>query len=146
MRCWINYVNTTLKKELELLELYLSIEKVRFVERLTIAIQIKEDVLHCQVPSMLLQPLVENAIKYAIEPRKEGGIVTIIAKESLGRLIIEVADNGNGQNDKVSNGFGIGMTNTKARLDAMFNGDYDLTIKENNQQGTTVTISTPFES
>lgn len=138
--------NTTLHKELELLELYLSIEKVRFAERLTVEIQIKEDVLHCQLPSMLLQPLVENAIKYAIEPRKEGGIVTIIAKESQGRLIIEVEDNGNGQNNKVSNGFGIGMANTKARLDAMFNGDYDLRINENDQQGTTVTISIPFES
>lgn len=137
---------TTLKKELELLELYLSIEKVRFAERLTINMQIDDDVLYHQVPSMLLQPLIENAVKYAIEPRKEGGIVTIIAGENQGRLKIEIADNGNGQNGKVSNGFGIGMANTKARLDAMFNGDYDLTISENDLQGTTVTISTPFEN
>lgn len=136
---------TTLQKELELLELYLSIEKVRFVERLTIDIQINDDVLHCQVPSMLLQPLVENAIKYAIEPRKEGGIVIITAGKSQGRLIIEIIDNGHGQNSKVSNGFGIGMANTKARLDAMFNGDYDLTIKDNAHKGTTVSISVPFE-
>jgi len=137
---------TTLQKELELLELYLSIEKVRFAERLTINMQINDNTLDCQVPSMLLQPLVENAIKYAIEPRKKAGFVTISAEKVNNRLIIDVIDNGNGQNNKVSNGFGIGMTNTKARLDAMFNGDYDLKIDDNDQKGTTVTISVPFEN
>ena len=135
-----------LQKELELLELYLSIEKVRFAERLTINMQIDDNTLQCQLPSMLLQPLVENSIKYAIEPRKAAGVVTISAEKIQQRLVIKIIDNGNGQNDKVSNGFGIGMTNTKTRLDAMFNGDYDLTINTNDQQGTTVTISTPFES
>lgn len=137
---------TTLQKELELLDLYLSIEKVRFVERLTINIEIDEHTLDCQVPSMLLQPLVENSIKYAIEPRKEAGFVTISSDKVGNRLIINVLDNGNGQNNKIINGFGIGVTNTKARLDAMFNGDYDLIISDNNQQGTTVTISVPFEA
>ena len=54
-------------------------------------------------------------------------------------------DNGDGQHDMVSDGFGIGMSNTKARLDAMFNGDYNINIANNDQKGTTVSISVPFE-
>lgn len=136
---------TNLHKELQLLELYLSIEKVRFADRLNISIQISEEVLNCQVPSMLLQPLVENSIKYAIEPRKEAGNIIITAKKQGNRLILHVLDNGDGKNNAVSNGFGIGMSNTKARLDAMFNGDYEINITDNDQKGTTVAISVPFE-
>ncbi|MGL1959061.1 MAG: histidine kinase [Colwellia sp.] len=136
---------TTLQKELELLDIYLSIEKVRFAERLTINRQVCDSVLDCQVPSMLLQPLVENAVKYAIEPRKQAGFITITAEKINDRLVIDVLDNGNGQNQNVSNGLGIGITNTKARLEAMFNGHYDIKIAENSYHGTTVTISMPLK-
>ena len=95
---------------------------------------------------MLLQPLVENSIKYAIEPRKKSGVITITAEKLADRLVIDILDNGNGQNNEVSNGFGIGMTNTEARLDAMFNGDYEMNITKNSNQGTTVTISVPYET
>jgi len=136
---------TTLRKELELLNLYLSIEKVRFGERLTVNIAIHDEVMNCQVPSMLLQPLVENSIKYAIELRKKGGIIEIQAEKSHGRLLLKVIDNGQDLDKDVSNGFGIGMSNTKARLDAMFNSDYNVSIDEDPNQGTTVSISIPFE-
>ena len=135
---------TTLQKELELLDIYLSIEKVRFAERLSINMQISNVVLDCQVPSMLLQPLVENAVKYAIEPRKQDGFITIAAEQLNGRLVIDVLDNGNGKNDEVSKGLGIGISNTKARLDAMFNGDYEINITSNSHNGTTVSISIPL--
>jgi sensor histidine kinase YesM len=137
--------NTTLDKELALLELYLSIEKVRFLERLTINMHIDENVLKAQVPSMLLQPLVENSIKYAVEPRKESGCITLIAKKENDRLVLKVLDNGDGKNTTISHGFGIGISNTKARLNAMFNGDYEIIITENEQNGITVMISIPFE-
>tara|TARA_R110002050_G_scaffold199102_4_gene333867 strand:- start:125 stop:1243 length:1119 start_codon:yes stop_codon:yes gene_type:complete len=137
---------TSFKKELELLELYLSIEKVRFANRLNVQMKIDDEVLNCQVPSMLLQPLVENSIKYAIEPRKEAGNIIITAQKKLNRLVLYVIDNGDGQSNTVSTGFGIGMSNTKARLDAMFNGDYEISISQNEQQGTTVAISVPFEN
>jgi len=136
---------TTLIKELELLELYLSIEKVRFGERLTVEIDICHDAMSCQVPSMLLQPLVENSIKYAIELSKSGGVIQIKAEKIRDRLVLQVIDNGQAKNKKVSDGFGIGMTNTKARLDAMFNGDYNVTIEESLHNGTTVYISIPFD-
>jgi LytS/YehU family sensor histidine kinase len=137
---------STLKKELQLLELYLSIEKVRFGERLTINIDIGDKVMEGQVPCMFLQPLVENSIKYAIELRKKGGIISIEAENINNRLLLRVIDNGQELTKNIKNGFGIGMSNTKARLDAMFNGDYNVTIDSNYDHGTTVSITIPFET
>ena len=137
---------TTLRKELELLDLYLSIEKVRFGDRLTININICEEVMEGQVPSMFLQPLVENSIKYAIELRKKGGIISIEAENINNRLLFRVIDNGQDLNENIKNGFGIGMSNTRARLDAMFNSDYNVAIDDNHNQGTTVSITIPFET
>jgi len=137
---------TTLLKELELLELYLSIEKVRFGQRLHIDFAICEDTKYCQVPNMLLQPLVENAIKYAIEPCKEGGRVCISTQKVDGRLVLMVIDDGQELKKVVSDGFGIGISNTKARLDAMFNSDYNVTITSGDHGGTSVLISIPFET
>ena len=136
---------TSLKRELELIDLYLSIEKVRFANRLSVEIDVCKTVLDCQVPSMLLQPLVENAIKYAIELRKSGGKIRIIAKKVAQRLVIQVADNGQDIHAQVSDGFGIGMSNTKARLNAMFSGDYHVDITDSNDGGTMVSISIPYE-
>jgi sensor histidine kinase YesM len=136
---------TSLAKELALLDLYLSIEKVRFSERLTINMHIDQNVLKAQVPSMLLQPLVENSIKYAVEPRKESGCISLIARKRKDRLVLQVLDNGDGKNTPISSGFGIGISNTKARLNAMFNGDYEIMITENEENGITVNISIPFE-
>ncbi|XPF94369.1 sensor histidine kinase [Colwellia sp. RE-S-Sl-9] len=136
---------TTLQKELELLDLYFSIEKVRFGQRLNVELNIDNNVMACQVPSMLLQPLVENAIKYAIELRKEGGTITIQAKKVNERLVIKVIDDGRELNKKMREGFGIGITNTKARLDAMFNGDFDINLANSEEGGATVLISIPCE-
>jgi sensor histidine kinase YesM len=135
---------TTLKKELELLDLYLCIEKVRFGARLTVDIDICNNAMNCLVPSMLLQPLVENSIKYAIELRKQGGVIQIKATKVNDRLVLKVIDNGQAISKKVSDGFGIGISNTKARLDAMFNADFKVDINESDGNGTTVFISIPF--
>jgi sensor histidine kinase YesM len=137
---------TTLKKELELLEVYLSIEKVRFAERLNIHLDISDGAMRCQVPNMLLQPLVENSIKYAIEPRKEPGSILIKAACIDDKLCISVVDDGYWHNKKTKKGFGIGISNTRARLDAMFNGDYEITIlSETNVTGVSVEITMPIE-
>lgn len=135
---------STLRKELALLDLYLSIEKVRFSSRLTIEMTVDNETLECQVPSMLLQPIVENAIKYAVEPHKTGGTIHIKAYKQHQRLLIQVIDEGQGFHEKVKEGFGIGMTNTKARLGAMFNGDFDVSITKDEHQGTTVSLTIPF--
>ena len=136
---------TTLKKELELLELYLSIEKVRFGQRLKVELNIHEMAINCQVPNMLLQPLVENSIKYAIEPRKAGGTIIINAACQNNRLVLSVIDDGHGKDEQSKKGFGIGISNTKARLDAMFNGDYDIKLMSKPEEGVTVEIAMPIE-
>jgi len=136
---------TALRKELDLLELYLSIEKVRFGDRLNVEMVIKDEAMNCQVPNMLLQPLVENAIKYAIEPRKEGGMITIKAYCLAQRLNVQVIDNGQGTQQSKQQGFGIGISNTKARLDAMFNGDYEINLLTQEDEGVSVNISMPIE-
>ncbi|WP_448548476.1 sensor histidine kinase [Thalassotalea fusca] len=135
---------STVQQELELLELYLSIEKVRFGERLNIEFDIAPEVLNCHVPSMLLQPLIENAIKYAVELRKEKGTIMIRAYREAERLCISVIDEGKEISHKAEEGFGIGISNTRARLDAMFNGDFELNFSNSLPHGTTVSISMPF--
>jgi len=136
---------TTLQNEIKLLNLYLSIEKVRFGARLNVELDICHNTTMCIVPSMLLQPLVENAIKHAIELRKEGGTISIKANIVNKRLMIAIIDDGQGINKKVSEGFGIGLSNTKARLDAMFNGDYNVNLASSVGDGATVSISIPYE-
>lgn len=137
---------STLQKEFELLELYISIEKARFGSRLNISIEIDENVKEAKIPYMLLQPIVENAIKYAVEPRKDGGSIIINASAINHRLQLYITDDGVKLNGKENDGFGIGMTNTKARLGAMFNSDYNFSIEEYKSGGTIVSINTPLQN
>ncbi len=134
---------STLHKELELLDLYLSIEKVRFGDRLSVAIDVPAETYQAQVPSLFLQPIVENAIKYAIETQKENGKIAISANLYQDRLIIKVEDNGSGSKESASSGFGIGLTNTKERLETMFNDNCSLDIAKNTE-GAKVSINIPF--
>jgi two-component system, LytTR family, sensor kinase len=137
--------SSSLGKELELLELYLSIEKARFGKRLNVEIQVQNNLLECRVPYMLLQPIVENSIKYAIEPSTIGGTIIINIYTSAKRLIIEIVDQGDGNNKASIQGFGIGLGNTQARLDTMHNGDFEMVLTQAEQGGTIVTINTPIK-
>jgi sensor histidine kinase YesM len=139
------YSESTFGEEIEFLNLYVSIEKVRFCERLSFDMNINKSVLNAKVPSMLLQPLVENAVKYAIEPNKKNGFIEIFADKVLDQIRIEVRDSGNDFNDDNISGFGIGIANTKARLDAMFNGHYDIEIKHNKDNGSSVILLIPYQ-
>lgn len=134
-----------LKKELELLELYLSIEKVRFGDKLNIALDVAPDVYSAKVPTLFLQPIVENAIKYGIESRKGDGTIAISAHKVNGKLNICVKDDGIGQTDPNSSGFGIGLNNTKERLNTLYNNQSSLNISHQSN-GTTVKISIPYIS
>lgn len=135
---------THFAKELELLNLYLSIEAVRFGERLSVAIQVEDLALSAKVPALFLQPLVENAIKYAVEPNKQGGRIDITARVLDGMVHLSVVDNG--ANGKIisDKGFGIGLSNTRERLETMFNQRGSLTVQPS-EQGTQVTIIFPFK-
>lgn len=139
---------STLNKEIELLELYLSIEKVRFGAKLNVEINVPKTTLMARVPSLFLQPIVENAIKYGVETRKDNGQVTISADLLLrgkkNYLRLEVIDNGEDQSGEHVPGFGIGLKNTRERLASLFNNDFQLTISHS-QTGTNVVMELPFE-
>ncbi|MFY8297846.1 sensor histidine kinase [Pseudoalteromonas sp. SS15] len=137
--------NSTMKDELELLKLYLSIEKVRFGKRLKVNFDVDKDVMHCVLPNMLCQPIIENAVKYAVEPSKEGAEITFKAYKSDESLVIKIMDTGQAVKELHSKGFGIGLQNTRSRLDVMFNGECEVTLAPNQKRGSTVTMTMPYE-
>lgn len=132
-----------LSKELELAELYLSIEKVRFSERLSVKMNIPEQLMDAYVPSLVLQPVIENAVKHGIESTAGQGEISISAWLQGQMLNIVVHDTG-AQFKVEKVGFGIGLSNTRERIDTMFNQSGNVTIKENPNGGTSVTLSMPY--
>ena len=119
---------TTLREELAALQLYLDIEKVRFSDRLEFVLNIAPDAYRCEVPSLLLQPLVENAVKYAISKSESGGTIQVTAEVKDGSLDMAVEDSG-ADADGVCNdadpartdfGLGVGLQNVRQRLDTVF--------------------------
>lgn len=109
----------TLSEEIELQALYLEIERVRFPDRLTMRFDIPDSLRTCLVPGMILQPLVENSVKYAVAPSRQPVEITIAAREERGMLVIAVADDGQGAADS-QHGTGIGLSNVRERLVARF--------------------------
>ncbi len=138
----------TLGSELGALDLYLEIEKVRFGDRLIIRKEVGSRALEALVPSLILQPLIENAIKYAVTPSEEGGTLTISAKVHDQMLILQLSDNGPGLNNrqKANNGScGVGLKNTRERLQQFYGDRQAFTLAPNDPSGLVVTINTPFE-
>ncbi len=122
----------TLRQELDALNLYLGIEKLRFGDRLRLEFDVDERAEAALVPSMLLQPLVENAMKYAIAPRERGGAVTIIAGIEGGGLRLAVVDDGPGLPAAAenANGRGVGLRNTRERLKVLYGDAHALEIAD----------------
>jgi LytS/YehU family sensor histidine kinase len=137
----------TLGSELNALDLYLEIEKVRFGDRLIIEKDIDERATKALVPSLILQPLIENAIKYAISPMEEGGTLRISARAQHDTLILKLSDTGpglgNGNNGQKSSG--VGLKNTRERLQQLYGETQAFTLAPNEPTGLTVTINIPFE-
>ena len=132
---------TTLAKEFVLMESFLSILKVRMGERLQVSTTLPDTLQNFALPPMLIQPLIENAIKHGLEPKIEGGVITLTAIERDGMVNIIVADTGLGFQDSKSNG--IGLKNVRERLDKLFIGRATLSIEDNHPSGTKITISIP---
>jgi two-component sensor histidine kinase len=133
-----------LRRELEFLQSYLDIEKTRFEERLQIVMDIAPHVLDAEVPNMLLQPLVENAVRHGISKKAEGGTIKISAWHSLGRMVIVISDDGRGMTNG-SKGMGIGLSNTRARLQQLYDNDFAFQVTPT-PQGTTVRIEVPLRT
>jgi LytS/YehU family sensor histidine kinase len=139
----------TLRQELEALKLYLDIEKVRFEERLNLDLDISEDSQRALIPSLLLQPLVENAIKYGIVQSEGGGNLRIAAKVFAGDLLIELSDDGPGLElvegePPPSNG--VGLRNTRERLVELYGNRHSFRLSRTDPQGLTIHIRIPFET
>jgi len=135
------------RQELDFIDDYLDIEVVRFGrDKLQIRKVIDPDSLETIVPSMILQPLVENAIRHGVGPKIEGGTVTLRAKRNNGRLSLEVADDGvgipEGKRDDVFDS-GIGITNVRERLKVLYGQEFSLEIESRPGQGTSIRIDIP---
>ena len=135
----------SLREELDSLRLYTRIERVRFGDRLNINWAIGEDTLISAVPHMLLQPLVENAIRHGIETSSTAGRIDIAAERRDDLVWITISDDGPGVDGRQrSAGGGRGLVNTRARLKELYADRQSLTLVSGEEGGTTVTISLPF--
>lgn len=136
-----------MQQELEFLESYLCIEQSRLGDRLTIVRHIDESVLSALVPSMVWQPLVENAIKHGIAPRKTGGVLTLRARRVDTKLELTIQDNGDGMGrstPKASNG--VGIRNTMERLELLYPHRHEIRFSNTPGGGVTVTLRIPFRN
>ena len=116
-----------LQDEFDLQKLYLDIEAVRFPERLTCHFELPENLEDARVPGMILQPLVENSVKYAVSAVSRPIAISVEAREEFDRLVITVSDDGPGVPDNMPHGFGIGLANVRDRLEARFGSDIAFT-------------------
>jgi two-component system LytT family sensor kinase len=133
----------TLKHELDFLMEYIGIEKVRFEERLIVEKDVPANTLHAEVPNMILQPLVENAIRHGIGNKAGGGTIVISTRRDNGRLLIEVTDDGKPPAPG-KNGAGIGLANTRARLTKLYGHDFSFSLEQFGQ-GARVSLDIPFQ-
>lgn len=139
----------TLEEELKYVKTYLEIEKIRFEDRLTVTYNVEENLSGATVPMLLIQPLVENAIKHGIARLSRPGELAIgVTGVSRSRMRISVADNGMGQNMQQEEIFskGIGLRNVKDRLWELFGEDYTLRISTHRNQGFAIEIELPIRN
>ncbi len=131
-------------QELEFLRCYLDIEHTRFADRLIIEMEVEPQALDVMVPNLILQPIVENAIRHGIARQTISGHITIRACKKKNRLIMQVEDNGPGLGTN-SNGTpsGIGLDNTRARLEQFYGEDYGLEVANSAARGVIVTLEIP---
>lgn len=146
----------TVAQEVENLKLYLDIERMRFEERLRTSFRISHEAAEGRLPSLLLQPLVENAIKYAVSPQEEGAKISLIAQRIGARLRIEVSDTGPGPgaagpltaadlSARAKISIGVGLVNIRNRLEQAYGDDHRFEIRRNDEGGFSVVIELPYE-
>ena len=136
--------STTLGKEIQLCRSYLEILKFRMEDRLHYTVTVPQGLQSAQFPPMMLQSLIENSIKHGLEPKPEGGAITISADIVDGRLRVTVADTGLGFAAGSQPGTGVGLSNVRERLAALYGGRARLSIDANHPSGTIVTIDVPY--
>src|ERR1041385_158920 len=134
----------SLQQELELLDCYISIEQTRFKDRLAVEQEIDSSTLACEVPTMILQPLLENAVRHGIAKHKQADCISIVSQRSNGRLLLEVRNRiGSVENNGSPPARGIGLSNTRARLEQLYNGQHSFEIANREGGGVVVKLSLP---
>lgn len=138
----------TLRQEMEFLSCYLEIERIRFQDRLVTHMDVAQHTLDAKVPNLILQPIVENAIRHGIAPRSTQGLIEIEAKQRNGTLRIQVRDNGPGLSaHRISENVfkkGLGLANTETRLEQLYGPAHSFSLSNNPEGGLIVTLEIPF--
>jgi two-component system, LytTR family, sensor kinase len=142
----------SLQQEIDFLRRYLEIEQIRFGERLQLKMELDPSTLEAAVPNLILQPLVENAIRHAIEPKETGGQIALRSVRDNGRLVVQVSDNGPGLTLEIAEAIAasdsgrerIGLNNTRERLRKLYGEDQQFELTGNTRGGVTARLSIPF--
>jgi two-component sensor histidine kinase len=132
-----------LSEELDFLQRYVRIEETRLMDRLSVELDVEEETLGAEVPNLILQPLVENAIRHGIAPRPGPGRVDVRARKEGDRLILEVADDGRGLRENAAPTEGIGLSNARERLGHLYGASGSLRLTPL-ARGLSVTLTLPF--
>jgi signal transduction histidine kinase len=134
----------SLGREMAVIRPYLEILKVRMEDRLQTEVVVPEGLLSAEFPAMMIQSLVENAVKHGLEPKPEGGLLTVRAEVQHGNLAVIVADTGLGFGKAATAGTGVGLTNIRERLKLLYGHRASMTVRENTPTGTVVTLTVPY--
>jgi hypothetical protein len=135
-----------LGREIAVIRPYLEILKVRMEERLVTDIAVPDGLLSAEFPAMMIQTLVENAIKHGLEPKPEGGRLRVAAEIVHGKLQVTVADTGLGFGKAPTAGTGVGLANIRERLQLLYGPRATLTVAGNQPSGTVVTVTVPYKT
>jgi len=136
-----------LAQEIAFLERYLEIMQIRFQGQLEIDVQIGDEVRDALVPNLILQPLVENAVKHGVDKVSGTGKIRVLARREIDRLVLSVSDNGPGpQKNAKLDGAGVGLANIRQRLEQLYGGAQSLTLAESPNGGTVAQIVMPFRT
>jgi signal transduction histidine kinase len=135
-----------LGREMAVIRPYLEILKVRMEERLATRIEVPDGLLSAEFPPMMIQSLVENAIKHGLEPKPEGGELHLKAEIVHGKLAVTVADTGLGFGKAATAGTGVGLANIRERLQLLYGAQASVKVAENRPSGTVVTIAVPYRT
>ena len=136
-----------LEEEVEFLQKYLDIQKARFAERLRLSVDVPNELSAARVPSLILQPMVENAIKHGIAKRIQGGEIRVAACRSKGMLTLRIYNDGPGLPAGFDqNGSGTGIANVRTRLQSLYGDGFELTMKNQRPDGVEVSVSVPYRN
>jgi len=138
----------SVENELEALKPYLEIMDMRFGDRLRVIVDFPDETREALVPNLILQPLLENAIRHGIVPKPEGGTVSIRGRRAGGRLVIEIADDGPGFQSETANleRNGLGLSNTRERLALLYGKNHEFRLGRGDKGGALIVIDIPFRT